>query len=66
MDDLKASHKDKNSVTALAEQLVDIYGPKSTVSRGKVHKYLGMDIDWASVPDTLIVSMIKYLYKVIE
>ena len=66
VDDLKVSHKDDNAVTALAEKLAELYGPNATVSRGKVHKYLGMDIDWASVPDTLIVSMIKYLYKVIE
>ena len=65
MDDFKVSHKDDNAVTALAEKLAELYGPNATVSRGKVHKYLGMDIDWASVPDTLIVSMIKYLYKVI-
>ena len=66
MDDLKVSHKDKNAVTALAEKLVEIYGQKTTVSRGKVHGYLGMDINSASVPGTMIVSMIKYLYKVIE
>ena len=45
---------------------MEIYGPKTTVSRVKVHEYLGMDIDWASVPVTMIVSMIKYLHKVIE
>ena len=66
VDNLKLSHKDDNAVTALAEKLAELYGPNTTVSRGKVHKYLGMDIDWASVTDTLIVSMIKYLYKVIE
>ena len=31
-----------------------------------MHEYLGMDIDWATEPGTMIVSMIKYLYKVIE
>ena len=38
----------------------------TTICRGKVHEYLGMDIDWATVPGTMIVSMIKYLSKVIE
>ena len=66
VDDLKLSQKDKNYVTALAEKLAEIYGPKTTISCRKVHKYLGMDIDWVSVPGTMIVSMIKYLYKVIE
>ena len=66
VDDLKVSHKDKNAVTALAEKLAKIYGPKTTVSRGKAHEYLGIDIDWASVPGTMIVSMIKYMHEVIE
>ena len=66
MDDLKVSHKDENAVTALAEKLAELYGPNTTVSRGKLHEYLGMDINWASVPGTMIVSMIKYLHKVIK
>ena len=66
VDDLKVSQKDKNAVTALTEKLAELYGPKTTVSRGKLHEYLGMDIDWASVPGTIIASIIKYLYKLIE
>ena len=59
-------HKEENAVTALAENLAELYGPKTTVSQGKIHEYLGIDIDWASVPGTIIVSMIKYLHKVIK
>ena len=66
MNNLKVSHKDNNNVMALAEKIAELYGPNSTVSRGKVHEYLGMDIDWDSVPGTMILSVIKYLYKVIE
>ena len=66
VDDLKVSHKENNAVTELAENLADLYGPKTTVSYGKGHKYLRMDIDWASVPGTMIVSMINYMYTVIE
>ena len=66
VDDLKVSHKDDNAVTALAKKLAEIYGPKTIVYHKKVHEYLGMDIDWASVPGTMIVSMLKNLYKVIE
>ena len=66
VDDFKVSRKDENAVTALAEKLAELYGPKTTVSCRKVHEYLGMDIDLASVPGTMILSMIKYLYKVIE
>ena len=49
VDDLKVSHKDENAVTALAEKLAELYGPKTAVSRGKIHEYLGVDIHWASV-----------------
>ena len=66
VDYLKVSHKDNNAVTALAENPAELYGPKTTVSCRKVHKYLGMDINWDSVPGTMIVSMIKYLHKLIE
>ena len=66
VDYLKVSHKDDNAVTELAENLAELYGPKTTVSGGRVHEYLWMDIHWASVPGTMIVSMIKYLHKLIE
>ena len=41
-------------------------GSKLTVSRGKAHDYLGMDLDFSSEPGAMIISMIKYLQKVIE
>ena len=53
-------------MTVLAENLAELYGLKTTVSRGKLHEYLWMNIDWASVLGTIIVSMIKYLHEVIE
>ena len=53
-------------MTALTEKQAELSGLKTTVSCGKLHEYLGMDIKWASVPGTMIVSMIKYLHKVIE
>ena len=66
VDDLKVSHKDEGAVTALALKLASMYGEMTTISRGKIHEYLGMDIDWLSDPGTMLVSMIKYLKKVIE
>ena len=45
VDDPKVSDKDENTVMVLAEKLVELYGPKTTVSRRKLHKYLGVDID---------------------
>ena len=58
VDDLKVSHKDEAAVTALALKLASLYGEKTTISRGKVHQYLGMDIDWLTKPGVMIVSMI--------
>ena len=59
--DLKVSHKEESAVTALAMKLGELYGSKTTICRGKVHEYLGIDMDWATDPGTMIVSMIKYL-----
>ena len=46
VDDLKISHMDENAVTAIAQKLACLYGPKTIISRGKIHKYLGMDMDY--------------------
>ena len=40
-----------------------IYGPGITVSRRKVHDYLGMDLDYTGKKNIKI-SMIKYLKKI--
>ena len=45
VNDLKVSHVDENAVTAFALKLAKIYGPKTTISCGKVHEYLGFDIN---------------------
>ena len=50
VDDLKVSHKDEDAVTALSLKLASLYGEKTTICRGKVHEYLGMDIDWLGQP----------------
>jgi hypothetical protein len=63
VDDGKVSHKDPNEVTKFLVYLAKIYGPKLTVTRGKVHDYLGMDLDYASKKELKVV-MIKYLKKV--
>ena len=66
MDDLKVSQKNEDTATAFALKLAKIYGPNTTISRGRVHEYLRMEIDWGTEPGTMIVSVIKYLQKVIE
>ena len=60
------SHKNEDAVTALALNLASLYGPKRSISCGKVHEYLGMDIDRLTKPGVMIVSMVKYLQKIIE
>ena len=66
VDDLKLSHKDEDAVTALALKLASLYGPKTTISCGKFHKYLGMDTHWLTNPGVMIVSMVEYLQKITE
>jgi len=63
VDDLKVSHLDPAVNTQLIKELAKIYGPGITVSRGKVHDYLGMDLDYTGDRNVKI-SMIKYLKKI--
>ena len=53
-------------VTEFAVDMANIYGEKSTISRVRVHEYLGMELDFGTCPGTLIISMIKYLQKIID
>ena len=66
VDDLKVSHVDEAVVTAFSLKLADLYKGRVKTHRGKVFDYLGMDLDYGSEPGALIVSMIKYLTKVLE
>ena len=53
-------------VTAFAVEMANIYGANTTISRARVHDYLGMELDFGTCPSTLIVSIIKYLHKIID
>ena len=64
VDDLKVSHMVDSAVLALALKLAKLYGPKNIISQGKVHYYLGMEMDFDTDPGTMIVSTIKYLQKI--
>ena len=66
VDDLKISHVDPDVVTQVCNDLSDMYDGKVKIHHGGVHDYLGMDMDWESKEGVLIISMIKYLQKVIE
>ena len=57
---------DDNAVTAFALNLASMYGLKTTISWGKIHEYLVMDMDWGTSPGTMILSIVKYLAKIIK
>ena len=63
---MKISHKDNAVVTHFAEQLAKRNQNKITIKQGKVFTYLGIDLDFESDPDTMIISMIRYLDQVIK
>ena len=65
VDYLKISHKDNLEVTKFLHHFVQIYGECMTVHRGKVHDYLGMDLNF-STANTLKIGMIKYIKKIHE
>ena len=65
VDNLKVSHKDPAEVTKFLLVMAKICGPGNTVTRGKVHTYLGMDFDY-STPQTVKVSMVKYAKQVLD
>jgi hypothetical protein len=64
VDDIKNSHKDSNEVTKIIEWLKGIYGDNMHVSRGLVHEYLGMKLDY-KVKGEVKITMVDYLKGVI-
>ena len=62
VDDLNISHKDILEVTKFLHHFGQIYGEHMTIHRGKVHDYLGMDLDFSTV-NTLKIGMVKYIKK---
>ena len=66
VDDLKVSHRDKSVVTYFASELAKRNRDKIKIKSGKVFDYLGMDLDFGSVPGVLIICMIKYLQEVLK
>ena len=62
VDDLKTSHVDPAIISRVIADIDVEYGKfeKMAITRGKVHKYLGMNIDY-SLPCKSIFSMINYI-----
>ena len=44
VDDLEIPHRDEAIVSEFVIALVNEFVPKTTISRGKAHDYLGMDL----------------------
>ena len=65
VDDLKVSHVDPKENTKFANWMKDIYSKKLTIHRGKIHDYLGMDMDWTK-DGQVSISMIEYLSKLLD
>ena len=65
VNDLMVSHKDEISIDAFFLKICKIFGNGTKFSRGKVHEYMVMDMDW-SQDGIMIVSIIKYLQKIIH
>jgi hypothetical protein len=59
VDDLKTSHIDPFQNTKFAVYLTSIYSKGLVLHRGKVHDYLGMDLNY-SINEIAPISMINY------
>jgi hypothetical protein len=67
VDDLKISHVDRDVVTSVIDMVDAEFGKEAplTISRGKVHVYLGMTIDFSSDRKVRF-SMIGYLEEILN
>ena len=66
VDDLNISYVDPDIVSRVLAYIDVEYGniSKMTITRGKIHKYLGMNIDYSS-PVKLIFSVVDYIRKIL-
>ena len=67
VDNLKTSHVDPVVISRVLAEIDAEYEKiwKMTITRGKVHKYLGMTIDYSS-PGKVIFLMIDYIGNMID
>lgn len=67
VDDMMLSHKDPDVVTKYLKKLNGVYGTidPMTSTRGKIHEYLGMTIDY-SVKGEAKITMYDYIKKMLN
>jgi hypothetical protein len=65
VDNIKMSHKDPKEVSIVIAWLKSIYGDNMHVSRGLVHDYLGMTLDYATKGEVKV-TMVDYLKGVLN
>jgi hypothetical protein len=67
VDDLKISHGDSRVVDGFIEWVKDTYGKigEVKVTRGKVHDYLGMRLDY-STPGNVVIDMVPYVESMVS
>ena len=73
VDDLKISHVDSKAVTTILDLLDAQYGQEIvggkraplTITRGKIHDYLGMLLDY-SESGIVKINMIEYIQKILD
>jgi hypothetical protein len=65
VDDIKMYHKDPKEVSKVIAWLKIIYGDNMHVSRGLVHDYLGMTLDYATKGEVKV-TMVDYLKGVLN
>jgi hypothetical protein len=67
VDDLKISHMSPNVVTSVIEQLDEAFGKEAplTITRGKIHEYLGMTLDYSEAGKVKI-YMVEYIMRMLE
>ena len=67
VDDLKMLNVNSGIVSSVLSDIGTEYGEilKMTIMQGKLHKYLGMTIDYSS-PEKIIFSMVNYIVKMLN
>jgi hypothetical protein len=67
VDDLKISHVDPEAVEGVLDLLNERYGKKKPLvtTRGKIHKYLGMTLDFSQDGKVLVI-MKEYIQEMFD